>query len=635
MGTTLVDQSDIDAIRRATDLVRLIGEHVSLKPKGREHIGLCPFHDDSSPSMCVVTHKGDAFYKCFACGASGNCFQFVMQYHQMEFPEAVRYLADRAGITIETRQASPTDDGTPQGPRRRDLLAANEFAAAFFRDALASPEGEVARAALEARGITPNDQEAFGLGYSPAGPDALLKRLRGKSSAIRTAVAAGLLQERDGGAPVDRFRHRIMFPIRDDAGRPIAFGARAIDPDAKPKYLNSAESRVFHKSRTLYGLDLARRPIIEAKQAIVTEGYTDVIACHRAGFANTVATLGTAMTSDHATMLGRLCDTVILLFDGDAAGQRAADRAIEVFLGAPVDVRLCVLPGGADPDDLLRQPEGAAAFRTAIDEARDAIAFKLERFDGIAASGTSARQKAIEQLLEDLAALGLGRVAGVRRAVILDQIAGHVGLPTHVVESQLNALAGRRTAPPNLRPVEPVEEAPPEEGFDAPVEPTTRARRIAEREVAGILVFAPQAALELAAEERPVAGDFSDPALRAIAEVLDAWLATEDRGPLGMTEWLARLPGPAAETATTLFIKLRERLGEDDDAAPRLLNEALTTLRACVGREAHAEAVDSWRRSGGTSDTEAALRLIEERRTHGHLPAAIPRGVRSPELSRT
>lgn len=412
---------DVDRVRAATDLVALIGEHVKLTPKGREHVGLCPFHDDRSPSMHVVTHKGDGFYKCFACGASGDCYTFVKEYHRVDFGEALRMLADRAGIPLTPRRGERSGG---DGPDRGDLIEACRFAAEFFQQTLAhQTKGATGREVVERRGISPEMIEAFGIGYAPPGFDNLRGRLAGDAGAERAAVAAGLLRKRDGGGSYDAFRNRLIFPIRDDLGRPIAFGARAIAPDDEPKYLNSPETRIFSKSQTLYGLDRARRAIVDAGLAIVTEGYTDVVACHQAGVENVVGTLGTALTDGHAQRLSRLCRDVVLVFDGDEAGQRAADRAVAVFFRAAVDVRVCVLPGGADPDEYLAA-HGADGFRARVDEAEDALSWKLGRFrESLSPSmGISGRQAILESFLDELVDLGFASMDTVRRSLVLDQL---------------------------------------------------------------------------------------------------------------------------------------------------------------------------------------------------------------------
>jgi DNA primase len=374
--TRMTDESDREAVRNATDLARLIGEHVALRPQGREFIGLCPFHDDRKPSFHVVPHKGSGFYKCFACGASGDCFRFVMEFHKMEFGQALAYLAERAGITLSPRSGQSSSEVSG----RALLKKINASAASHFQKMLRDENlGSEARSAIRTRGYSDETVSRFQIGAAPPGFDRLCGRLTDRPDLLKAALDAGIVRERDGRT-YDTFRHRLMFPIHDELGEPIAFGGRILDPDDTPKYLNSPESPLFSKSRTLYALHLARRSMLQHRTAIVTEGYTDVIACHQAGFENVVATLGTALTTEHAAILRRFCDTVILLFDGDEAGRKAADRGIEVLLPEPVDIRICVLPDRADPDDLLRQPDGASLFAAALEQSRDAIDYLLDRF---------------------------------------------------------------------------------------------------------------------------------------------------------------------------------------------------------------------------------------------------------------
>ncbi len=431
---------EVDRVREATDLVSLIGEHVRLEQKGREHVGLCPFHDDRSPSMHVVTHKGPGFYKCFACGASGDCFTFVQEYHRVGFGEALQMLADRAGIPLAPRGRDGRNG--PAGPGRAEMLEACRFALDLYRSILGHPErGREGRAVIERRGISAEMVEAFGLGFAPPGFDTLRRRVEADGPSMKAAVAAGLLRTRAGGGTYDAFRHRLIFPICDDMGRPIAFGARAVAPDDEPKYLNSPETRIFDKSRTLFGLHLARPAIVEAGATIVTEGYTDVVACHQAGVRNVVGTMGTALTEAHGERLARHADTVILVFDGDEAGQRAADRAVRVFFRSRVDVKVCGLPEGRDPDELLRE-RGADGFRDLVDGAVDALAWKLERFRAAVdpAAGISARQKALEDFLGELADLGFGAMSPVRRQLVLDHLQRLLHVPAAELEARLTEL---------------------------------------------------------------------------------------------------------------------------------------------------------------------------------------------------
>ena len=451
LSTSLVQgssaNSDRDRVLAATDIVSVIGEVVALRPKGREHVGLCPFHDDRSPSMTVVTHKagmgGSGFYKCFACGAAGNAIDFVINYHRMEFPEALRFLAGKAGVELTPFQPSnrPRRDGEPT---RDDVLRANALAEKFFRRVFADADaGGRARAEAERRGYDAATVDAFGLGAAPAKYDALAE---GIQKAIRSAgpdyppfeafVQAGIVRHaRSGGGFIDLLRDRLVFPICDDLGRPIAFGGRKLDPEQEPKYLNSPESPVFHKSKALYGIHRAKRRIVEAKVAIITEGYTDVIACHRAGFANAVATLGTALTRDHARMLRRLADTVVLLFDGDEAGQKAADRALEVFFSESIDIKICVLPDNLDPDDLLRQEGGAERFRAALDRSSDALTFMASRIRRqLEGRGLSGRQQMIEQTTAKFVDLGLNAMGGLRRQLVLQMMSDLFGLGVMLYE---------------------------------------------------------------------------------------------------------------------------------------------------------------------------------------------------------
>jgi DNA primase len=451
--------SDRDRVLAATDILSVIGEAVALRPKGREHVGLCPFHDDRSPSMAVVTHKsgmgGAGFYKCFACGAAGNAIDFVINYHRMEFPEALRFLAARAGIELTpfVPQGRPRNDGEPT---RDDILRANALAEKFFRRVFADAEaGSRARAEATRRGYDDVTIEAFGLGAAPAKFDALADGVR---RAIKNAgsdypsfdafVQAGVIRPaRSGGGFVDLLRDRLVFPICDDLGRPIAFGGRKLDPEQEPKYLNSPESPVFHKSKALYGIHRAKRKIVEAKTAIITEGYTDVIACHRAGFTNTVATLGTALTREHARMLRRLCDSVVLLFDGDEAGQKAADRALEVFFSESIDIKICVLPDNLDPDDLLRQEGGSERFRQALDRSADALTFMASRIRRqLEGRGLSGRQQMIEQTTAKFVDLGLNAMGGLRRQLVMQMMADLFGLGVADLDRLARSLKPRPTA---------------------------------------------------------------------------------------------------------------------------------------------------------------------------------------------
>lgn len=469
---TSLPGDDKQRVLDATDIVRLIGEHVALRAKGREYVGLCPFHDDHSPSMCVVPAK--QIYKCFSCGAGGDAITFVREYHKMGFREALEYLADRGGIKLTPWRPGPragfsdtgsadiaADTGTSV---RATMLAANLTARDFFRAVLAHPEhGKVARDTIERRGISPEMVQQFELGASPNRWDGLCETITRKGLSIQTFASAGLVRARDegsgrGAGHFDFFRNRLMFPIHDQIGRVVAFGARRLNDEDEPKYINSSESSVFNKSATLYGLHQAAQEIRRSKLAIVTEGYMDTIACHQAGVRNAVATLGTALTRDGARVLRRLCDTVVLLFDGDEAGQKAADRALEVFFAEPIDVRIAVMSslkastGAKDPDELLKQEGGLERFQGMIESAVGALDYRFARLrtrmDGL---GLSARSRLIEDELARLADIGLESVTPIRRQLVMKQIAQLLGVDERTVV-QAMPKARRSTSLPSSSP---------------------------------------------------------------------------------------------------------------------------------------------------------------------------------------
>ena len=454
------DNGDRDKVQAATDLVRLVGEQVSLKAKGREFVGLCPFHDDKKPSMQVSPQK--QIYKCFSCGAGGDAFSFVMNYHKMTFVESLKYLAQRAGIELTPwrKGTGNREQGTGRGSKQRKALAeANERAVGFYRAMLRHAEhGAEARAYLERRGVTAEMIETFQLGYAPDRWDGLGQMIRHKNWDAEPFVAAGLLKPRknspdpeprtpDPASSYDALRHRLIFPIFDAIGRPIAFGGRKLREEDEPKYLNSPETPLFHKSATLYGLHAAKKPIIDAKTAVLVEGYTDVIACHQAGACNVVAALGTALTAEHVRELRRYCEHVILVMDGDAAGQKAADRAIEVFLTGDLDVSIAVLPDGQDPDELLKAG-GLERWNEVLKTATDAITFQFERVaEQLDAGGTvTGRQRVAEGFMRRLMDLGLTKTGTVRRSLVIAQLAELL----HLSESDIDRWI--RDQPPPRRP---------------------------------------------------------------------------------------------------------------------------------------------------------------------------------------
>jgi DNA primase len=365
-----IPETTIHEIRERIDVVDLIGRYLSLKPSGRNFVGLCPFHNEKTPSFNVNRER--QIWHCFGCGEGGHAFAFLMRHENLTFPEAVRQLARECGVEIKEE-----DSGDRGGIE--DLVLANEAAQDLYRKALASPEGAAARAYLAARGLDAALIERFGIGLAPDRWDGVVGALRARQIAPDVGERAGLIARRNtGDGHYDRLRGRVSFPIQDVRGRTIGFGGRALAKDQEPKYLNTPETPLFHKREAFFGFPMALEPMRRTGRAVVVEGYFDLIALHRAGVAETVATCGTALTPEHAKNLRRRAREVVLLFDGDAAGEKAVTRALEVLLPEGLRVRAVVLPPGDDPDTYLAR-EGAAALKALVDHAMPAVEAVIRR----------------------------------------------------------------------------------------------------------------------------------------------------------------------------------------------------------------------------------------------------------------
>ena len=374
----------IEAVKERADIVDVVGEHVVLKKKGREYVGICPFHDDTSPSMTVSPAK--QFYYCFSCGAGGNAIKFLMEHQRQSFSDVVLELARKYQLPIETLDGPQQERLRKQLSRREQLHRVLTLAAGWFRSQLRSPEGAAALAYLrDSRGLSEATLEAFELGFAPDRWDGLLSHLQQvEGLGPELLEAAGLVVPRKGGDGFyDRFRARVMVPIKDRQGRVIGFGGRSLD-GGEPKYLNSPETEVFEKGKHLFGLDKASTAIRKDDRAVVVEGYFDVIALHAAGITNAVAALGTALSSQQITQLCRCCESrrLILNFDSDGAGVRAAQRAIgeveQLALQGQLELRVLHLPAGKDPDEFLQQ-HGAGEYRSLLDQAPLWLDWQMEQ----------------------------------------------------------------------------------------------------------------------------------------------------------------------------------------------------------------------------------------------------------------
>ncbi len=366
-----MDRDDVkDEIKRRVDIVEVISQYVPLQRAGRRYKARCPFHQEKTPSFFVDPAAG--FWKCFGCGAGGDVFSFLMQIEGISFGEAGERLAQRVGLRW---RVGPADEAKAE--HRKLLRRAVQLAAGHFHDKLGQKQGAAALAYLHKRGFGDEVVNEFHLGYAADAWDDLLKFLAAKGLSVPIAQEAGLVKQSERGTHYDVFRDRIIFPITDAAGTVIGFGGRAMNPDEPAKYLNSPDTPLFHKGRNLYALDLARQQLVADKYAVVVEGYTDVIALHQVGLRNVVATLGTAMTSDHLRLLGRYVDEVILCYDADAAGMQAALRNIELFERSGLAAKILVLPEGQDPDDYVGE-HGVARFKELAGEAVSLVEYRLD-----------------------------------------------------------------------------------------------------------------------------------------------------------------------------------------------------------------------------------------------------------------
>ncbi len=360
----------IDEVRLQNDIVEVISQYVPLKQKGSSYFGLCPFHNEKTASFSVNSDK--QFYYCFGCGAAGNVFSFLMEMENLEFPEAMKKLAERAHITLPEPERSAQTIAAEQAKQR--LFEIHTLAGRYFYDCLQEKQGEQAREYLTRRQMDPRIARKFGLGYSPDSYDALFRHLKEKGFTVSEILKSGLvLENKDGNGYHDRFRGRLMFPIFDVQSRVVGFGGRIL-AKGEPKYLNSPETVLFSKSRNLYGLNFAKEA--RKRELILVEGYMDMLSIYQAGFRNVVASLGTAFNQDHARTLKRFADEVILLYDSDEAGTNAALRAIPVLVKNGFRVKVTQVPDGKDPDEFIKA-KGAAEFSKLLLNAVHYISFEI------------------------------------------------------------------------------------------------------------------------------------------------------------------------------------------------------------------------------------------------------------------
>jgi DNA primase len=448
----LFPQSFIDDLRLQADIVQVVQDHVPLRRTGATYKGLCPFHSEKTPSFQVNRDKG--FFHCFGCGVGGDVFKFVELHEKVGFQDAVRLLAQRFGVPmpelVDAREAS-------DAAGREALLKAHEAAALWFQQQLESVAGEHARQQLRDRGVGEEVASKLGLGYAPVARDALKRHLLDLGYALETLQQSGLVVRRDSGDAVDRFRARLMIPICRDSGSVVAFGGRAMEADQQPKYLNSPETPIYAKSRTLYGLHLTRHAIRQAGYAVLVEGYFDFAQLLQAGIAAVVASCGTALTPHQCQLLRRFTSKVVLSFDPDTAGQGAAVRSCELLVAEGFNVNVALLPAGEDPDTVVRR-RGREAYQELLRRSQPYLEFLLDRAAGQHDLSAGDGRRAF---LQDMLTVAARIPDAAQRDQFADRLAHKARSTEDVVRAEIRkaAVARRTTVTTRELPTEGVKPA--------------------------------------------------------------------------------------------------------------------------------------------------------------------------------
>jgi len=540
------DNSLINQVQQANDIVDVINEHVRLVKKGREMVGLCLFHDDHRPSMYVNGAK--QIFKCFACGAGGSVFTFVQMRENLNFPQVIERLAQRAGIQLPTdNRKSKVEDKESVDPNR--LAKVNAWVEKYFQENLCDEQkGKAARNYIAERQITPESAKKWQLGLAVS-QDNLIKTAKAQNVPMDLLIKAGLV----AGQNHDKFVNRLMFPITDATGRVIGFGGRTLD-DQGAKYMNSPTTALFDKSNSLYGLQQARHQIVSTGTAVVVEGYTDCIMAHQFGCDNVVATLGTSFTTGHGRILRRYAKKVVLIFDSDAAGVEAANRALDVCISQRIDIRLASVPEGKDPCDFLLTA-GKKRFERLVDEAIDVFRFKWDRLTGSLDRDDTfvGKKNAIEEFLQTIAAsIHAGNLAAIDRGLIVNRLSKIIGAETKEINAELSRKIARAAKTASYHDATGTQSRKPTtadlgQGLFA----------AAQREVLEVLLNEPKL-FELA-KQKITAGLFDVQILRQIADILYETLQTESMASLGTV--LAKAESPEIGAVIVELAETGEKKG--------------------------------------------------------------------------
>ncbi len=544
----------VDRVRQAADIVEIVSAHTDLRQQGARWVGLCPFHEERTPSFSV--NPADKLYYCFGCEAGGDVFGFVQEKEGLEFPAAVELLAERYGVELEREQEDPRAEAAR---RRRDRLRELlKRTAAFYSSYLwDSPEAAKARQYLASRGLGEQVLRDFGIGYAPSAWDQVLTRGQRAGFSIDELRAAGLAQKGRGGGVYDRFRERITFPVRDARGRVLGFGARAMRAEQGAKYVNSAEGELYRKSETLYGIDRARGAIAKAGRAVVVEGYTDVLALHQAGVEEAVGVMGTAITEQQVQMLSGQIGEVVLALDADRAGQEAMLRAQRKAAGRRMRIRVAAMPEGKDPAEMLGGEGGADEFGALVDSALELPEFQVRLvLDGADLSSPAERDRALAEVAPVLAEMG----ESASREELVRYAAGRLDMDPAMVIGRI--AAARTQVEAGMRA---------EQAGRIPGEATLTSRERRERALLAMSIADPKGGREVL--ERLTPEHLSSPrvgrALEWLRENLDeplAGLPPEDEELVGLVTQLVMSAErePASRDAMELnFLLLEQRRIED------------------------------------------------------------------------
>ena len=429
----LISTESLERVKQAADIVEVVSAHTDLRRQGARWVGLCPFHEERTPSFSVDPQE--KLYHCFGCGVGGDTIKFVEEKEGLGFADAVELLADRYGVELEREREDPRAEARRQQRRRLGELLDRTatFYAAYLWEA---DEAAKARTYLAERGLGEETLRSFAVGYAPSAWDKVLLRGQRAGFKVEELRGVGLVQRGRGGGEYDRFRSRIMFPIRDRRGRALGFGGRAMRSDQGAKYVNTAETDFFHKSQMLYGIDLAKAAIAKAGRAIVVEGYTDVLALHQAGIEEAVGVMGTAITEEQVASLSGMVDEVVLALDADAAGQEAMLRAQRVAAGRKMRLRVAAMPAGEDPAEMLAGERGAERFVELVDGAVELNAFQVEMVLARTDAGSPAeRDRALDEVAPILAGMG----ESISRDELVKQVAERLDLEPAMVMGRVVA----------------------------------------------------------------------------------------------------------------------------------------------------------------------------------------------------